>query len=340
LSENIVSTDRIPMDIKIEIDELFPGSEARRRIAYTLMFWDRKPNTKEQTDLSTWAGFKGGSATYKVLRKLKEVGLFTDTVGSVPLSRSLIDLEVEKQQAQLNTPTEPSNPSTSPQVSTAKTLKKLPPIPVRVTEYQEEDEEFPPDPPPVSAQIDMENRVKSAENQIKRLDMTMNAGFEDLKKIIGDMVTPLENAPTSTANTLTVEPPDDVDEVDEIEQEPVDTSTPFSNMSKEEILDMAINSPEMIYTLRNQGVPPTTDTIQAVAHTTRWIALELTTYTQAAYERACEDGYEGSLSDFVNNAVYKYFADRGKVLQWVDTMPRPAAYYPQPNMYPRRPLGD
>jgi len=50
-----------------------------------------------------------------------------------------------------------------------------------------------------------------------------------------------------------------------------------------------------------------------------------------------EDGYEGSLSDFVNNAVYKYFADRGKVLQWVDVVPRQQAYYPQPAMYPRRP---
>lgn len=43
-------------------------------------------------------GFKGGGTTYKVLTKLKEIGLFTDKVGSIPLSRSLIDLSVEQQQ--------------------------------------------------------------------------------------------------------------------------------------------------------------------------------------------------------------------------------------------------
>jgi len=52
MSGVVVSPDRIPAEIKTEIDELFPSSEGRRRIAYTLMFWDRKPNTKEQNDLS------------------------------------------------------------------------------------------------------------------------------------------------------------------------------------------------------------------------------------------------------------------------------------------------
>lgn len=47
-----ISPDRIPADIKTDIDELFPKSEGRRRIAYTLMFWNRKLNTKEQEDLS------------------------------------------------------------------------------------------------------------------------------------------------------------------------------------------------------------------------------------------------------------------------------------------------
>ncbi len=95
---DIVSPDRIPTDIKTEIDNLFPRSEGRRNIAYALMFWNRKPDTKEQEELSVWQGFKGGVTTYTVLTKIKEVGLFTDTVDSVPLSRSLIDIEVEKEQ--------------------------------------------------------------------------------------------------------------------------------------------------------------------------------------------------------------------------------------------------
>jgi len=223
------------------------------------------------------------------LTKLKEVGLFTDTVGSVPLSRSLIDIAVEEEKERMKEPSDTSILSLPPQSSAEKTLKTPPSIPAGTSENSVEVGDLPPDLPPTSAQIDMENRIKSAEDQIKHLGMTVAAGFEDLKKIMGGVVNPLSGAPKATGNPLTVDSPEEVETepVNPGPEEPEDEG-PFADMTKQQILDMAINSPEMIYALRNQGISPTSDTIQAVAHTTRWLALELTTYTQAAYERAVE----------------------------------------------------
>jgi len=339
-----VSPDRIPIDIKDEIDEIFPKSTGRRRIAYALMFWDRKPNSKEKEELAQWAGFKAASTTHTILTKLKENGLFTDTVGSIPLSRSLLDIAVEKQQQQISSLTSHSPPPLLEETASETPAPLAEPLvetrvhPQFISDDLVENADLHYDSPPSSAQIDMKTRLDSAEKQIKHVERIMAAGFEDMKKLIGDIVNPLTAAPK--ANPLTVDPPDEAEEVETVVNPGVEESGPFADMTKQQVIDMAITSPDMIYALRNQGVPPTTETIQAVPHTTRWLALELTTYTQAAYERSVEDGYEGSLSDFINNAVYKYFFDRGKVLQWVDTMPRPQPYNPQPSMYPRRPLGD
>ena len=82
-----------------------------------------------------------------------------------------------------------------------------------------------------------------------------------------------------------------------------------------------MNDPDQIYAMRT-GRRRRDDTIQAMPDTMRWMGIMLTTYTQNAFERSVQDGYEGTLSDFINDCVYQYFADRGKVLQWVD-MPDP-----------------
>ncbi len=66
-------------------------------------------------------------------------------------------------------------------------MPKHPPvIPSGISVTPAEGEDIPPDQPPISAKKDMESRVKAAEDQIKRLDMTMAAGFKDLNKIVRD----------------------------------------------------------------------------------------------------------------------------------------------------------
>ena len=269
-----------------------------------------------------------------------DVELFTSDLGSIPLYREKkrseadSDLRVDpprvlRAEDNLNVDFNPEEEAETMGASRQATNK-----PQRVTPSED-------DKPviiPFGTLGDVEKRMSEQDKRMSSIERTIDNRFSTLENLLKEGVG--NPASVMKTNKLTVEPPEDVDEVAEVEQEPVNEEGPFASMSKEEVVDMAMNNPDMIYALRNQGVPPTMDTIQAVAHTTRWIALELTTYTQAAFERSCEDGYEGSLSDFINNAVYKYFADRGKTLQWVDTMRKQPPYYPNPNMYPRRPLGD
>lgn len=331
MSENIDSLrKRLDKNTLSAIEETFPSSQLRQGVAVELLAaWDRNPSNKERVEMSKRHGCSNSNIG-KIIDKLMDVELFTTTLGSIPLYRDKRHSESMNENAvklsheeEYNPDDEEENEELEASISRQTPNKPLPLMPSEGGKSIIV---------PLGTMGDMEARMSEQDKRINSLERKLDSGFSTLEDLLKKGV----DTPASIvkANTLTVEP-EEPEEVEEIEQEPV-RSGPFDNMTKEQILDMAMNSPEMIYALRNQGVPPTTDTIQAVAHTTRWIALELTTYTQAAFERACEDGYEGSLSDFVNNAVYKYFADRGKVLQWVDTMPRQQPYYPQPNMYPRR----
>jgi len=76
----------IPPETGIQIESLFPESTDRRKIAFTLMYWNKKPNTKEQDALAEAVG-KTRNVTYKVLLKIMDAGLFTEELGSVPLYR-------------------------------------------------------------------------------------------------------------------------------------------------------------------------------------------------------------------------------------------------------------
>jgi len=222
MSGRVISPDSIPADIKTDIDNLFPKSEGRRRIAYTLMFWNRKLNTKEQEDLSRWAGFKGGGTTYKVLTKLKEIGLFTDKVGSIPLSRNLLDLDVEQEKERMKTPSHTDIPYVPTRISAEETPKTPPVSPGGISESPADNEDPPSIPPPSSAEIDMETRMKSAEDQIKQLERTTAAGFEDLKKILTEVMNPLSGAPTAD-NSISETPPSDNPLENPVTEDPSDS---------------------------------------------------------------------------------------------------------------------
>ncbi len=336
MSDGIVSPDRIPADIKTEIDELFPGSEGRRRIAYTLMFWNRKPSTKEQEDLSKWAGFKGGSSTYKVLRKLKEIGLFTDKVGSVPLSRSLLDLEVEQQRERMKTLPEPSVPSLPLPISAEETQETLSVSPKEDSEIPTENRDLPPKSPRTSAEIDMETRLKSAEGQIKQLERTTAAGFEDMKKILTEVVNPLSGAPTADnpghvpppqieSPELEASPESDEDRINRIVDERLQergAQDPFADLSKEQLLELARSQPREFESMVNPDGAVRTGRVESQAVTLRPMILFLTTYSQMLFNKAVHDGYfDGTLSDFANFTMESWFTDRGITLDWNQRRP-------------------
>ena len=344
---------QLPLEVKDAIDDIFPGSEERRKIAYTLMFYNHKPKGPEMKKLAELSG-RSLRTVQEVVRILGDNSLFTSELGSVPLykhistmghSKALMGLEAVKPEDEDTVEAEASeDEGEEPETQTSEEEEEAEGEDYRAELARFKAEVIPPAGPftqamPTAFEVkELRESVTKMTQRQDKLEMLLDKGFKDLmaKMHTQEVAVPLKSV--VAANPLTVDPPEEV-EVEPVNPGPVDEAElgPFAGMTKEQVLDMAINDPGMIYALRNQGVPPTSDTIQAVAHTTRWLALELTTYTQAAYERSVEDGYEGSLSDFVNNAVYKYFADRGKVLQWVDVVPRQQAYYPQPAMYPRRP---
>ena len=342
----------LPLEVKDAIDDIFPGSEERRKIAYTLMFYNHKPSGDEMKKLAQAAG-RSLRTAQEVARILSENSLFTSELGSVPLYKHIHSMGASRTlqgfgeakpigadaQPEEELQGEDEEPETQPiepedeamdedvdaELEAMKARAARPPGPIEKAM------------PSVLAVERLRDSFTKMSQRQDMLEVTVDKGFKEVLARLRAQEEAPALVPMVAANPLSVDPPDE----EEVEQEPVNPGPvdegPFAKMTKEQVLDMAINDPGMIYALRNQGVPPTSDTIQAVAHTTRWLALELTTYTQAAYERAVEDGYEGSLSDFINNAVYKYFADRGKVLQWVDVIPRQQVMYTQPSMYPRRP---
>lgn len=337
----------LPSEVKNAIDDVFGASEARKRIAYTLMFYNHKPNVAEMNQIAASAN-RSVRTVQDVVRILGENSMFTTEFGSVPLYKHISTLGASKTLEGLgfagrDEKTGGATPDTGEQPGTpiiedggeapdegvdaeVERLKARAADPAAMEE----------------ARVLREGLAKMSQRQDK-LEATLDAS---LKEILTRMrsqepATPLHVEPVVKTNPLTVDPPDE----EEVETEPVrreepkedEEAGPFAGMSKQQIIDMAINNPDDIYRLRSQGVPPTSETIQAMAHTTSWKALELTTYTQAAYERSCRDGYEGSLSDFINHAVFKYFEDRGWRLDWVGTRPIPDQYqFPVPTQYPVR----
>ncbi len=76
----------IPPEIVTTIEELFPESEERRKIAFTLMHWNKNPDTSELKEIGASVN-RSTSTAYLVIQAVMDSGLFTEKYGSVPLYR-------------------------------------------------------------------------------------------------------------------------------------------------------------------------------------------------------------------------------------------------------------
>lgn len=335
---------KLPQNVKDAIDDVFPGSEERRKIAYTLMFYNHKPSGDELKRLSEAAG-RSLRTVQHVIRILGENNLFTSELGSVPLYKHIGTVGHSKALESLSGAK--GREETEEEAETAEDEGEEPEAPIIEDGDEAPDESVEEDAGPfrraLPAAVDSavearglrESLVKMAHRQ-DRLEATVDAS---LKEILARMrsqepATPLV-VPVVKANTLTVDPPEE----EEVETEPVRREEPeadaelgpFSGMSKKDILDMAMNDPDGIHAMV-RGYSRGEKTIMATPETMRWMGVMLSTYTQSAFERSISDGYEGTLSDFLNDCVYMYFADRGKVLQWAD-LPTPGRMpFPQRRM--------
>lgn len=90
---------------------------------------------------------------------------------------------------------------------------------------------------------------------------------------------------------------------------------PFSldDMSKEQLVNFYMNNPEGFKQLLSGSID---EGIKATASTIRKVILEITNYTASCYEKAHDQGFDGTLSDFINECVYDYFAKRNLELTW------------------------
>jgi len=76
----------IPGDLQKELDDLFPESAERRKIASVLMFWPAKPTTREAEKIGK-AVERSTATVNEVVRILIENGYFSKDLGIMPLYR-------------------------------------------------------------------------------------------------------------------------------------------------------------------------------------------------------------------------------------------------------------
>ena len=312
---------KIPGELQDELDDLFPVSEKRRKIASILMFWDRKPTTKEQTKIGEAVGRKRTTVN-EVILELTKQGYFSPDLGSMPLWR------YTNQKAGLSlksTREEPLSPVEEPKGPLAPSDEPIEVVPDESVNETGKGE-GPPDGfvgpvPGVGKKFD--DRLTAQEQELKGIRRTMDTKFEELTELITKdrthalSVAPVEEEHEGNPSANPSDNPGPTQQhMEESTVEPIGALLP--GLSRDQLIEIATNQPGQIRAL--MGLPPRSDEgIESLPITTRVVAVELNTYTLSVFERVVHDGYDGSMSDFLNDAAYKYFEDRGKRLDWVDT---------------------
>ena len=103
----------VPDEVVNLINEMFPNSEERRRIADTLMFWNRKPNSAEQSEIAEKVG-RERSTVSLVMRSMLKEGLMTEEFGSVPLFNNTEKMRLSMEPPKDTTHTSHNTPLTPP----------------------------------------------------------------------------------------------------------------------------------------------------------------------------------------------------------------------------------
>lgn len=321
---------KVPEEVIDRINEIFPNSEERRKLAYTLMFWNKKPNSAERQEMAEKVG-RERSTVNLIIRALSEEGLFTNDFGSVPLFK-----HAEKMRLSLELP-EDSEADIPPVGLLHETdILDLPEVSGE-GEVEKGSQEV--EKPPLSVEMppskELEKRIALTEVNIKGLKTDMEKGFKGIEEAIqrlsvapgGD--NPPENPgsePVIQAENLgKIEQSGSVeDRLGRIEQlvQGREEKDPFADLSREQILELIRSQPQEFVAMVNPDGAGRTGRVEAQAVTLRPVILMLTTYSQMLYERAVHDGYfDGTLSDFANFTMEDYFTVRGWSLDWTKKEP-------------------
>ncbi len=319
----------IPSEVTSQIAKMFPESNNRRVIAGQLMLWDRKPNSKEQTEIGGTVGVSRTTVN-SVINKLSEHGLFTKELGSIPLYKATTKIEL-------------NNSLVLPPVGTVGVLPLTEPVaeaPKPIIDTPESHEEQPPKPveptvkPPMRAsqasRADLESRLDGFKGTLKTMEAKSAAEFLEVKEMISRLsFTPPSGPPNSpepapVVEAIPVVPREELTmeerlvELEQRLQTPEEPTDPLADLSAEQMRDLLRSQPKELLAMANPGNPKNQGgRIQATEVTLRPIIVMMTTYTQMLFEKIVHDGYfEGTLSDFLNFTAEQYFTDRGWSLDW------------------------
>lgn len=296
----------LPDDIMIRVEEEFK-TRAQKNIAIELLtVWTMRPTWGEMKEIGSRHDRKE-KAVHTVIDRLTEANLFTDARGSMYLYRLKLEKEAKSETPLAPLPlVEPTSSQLRPEEGPDEEPSDELPPPEEPKEVDEEGStEF----------IALKNQVFRMESQMDGLGKKLDAIVPVIQGLSAKKPDNPGHSPTLQVESPEVDNPDQVQQVEQSDVEPISTFLP--GLSREQIIEIGANQPGKIREL--MGLPPVEVGIESLPVTTRVIAVELTTYTQSVYERVVHDGYDGTMSDFLNDAAYKYFEDRGKRLDWVDT---------------------
>lgn len=274
----------IPQHVADRVKRLFQ-SERRKKIAMELLFFDYWPTTKERKEIASRYDLEQTSID-KILYKLRDNDYFTKEQGSVPLYNARL---VEQK---------------------GETGIEIPPSSEReqqIRDLQESDEKA-------------LEKQDSYESKVDLLELSFKTLKDELNDFTSEMRTTIKSLSAEAPKNNPTPAEDPVQETSTSEN--LVNPTPFSNMTGEQVYEMMLNQPREFRELMGMSRAATNGDIKAVPVTVRKIICNLTTYSLTCYEKAVNDGaFDGTLSDFINQCVYKYFEDRGLALGWHQVQP-------------------
>ena len=310
----------LPDDVMKKVEDTFTTKETRAVALELLTAWNRMPNWKEKAEVGG-RHRRSDRTVHGVIQKLQELELFTEDEGSMPLLR-------------LSLKREALTPSVRPEgVSKGSETVKTPEkglLDVEVPQVSPAGYPFQDD-----VDEDVSDSQEVSEDDFKRLQREMDVIQSKIERL-SRSVESIEPVIKGLSAKVTDNPSSDPVVPAESSKAGIPGPlNPFAGMSGDQVYEMYLNQPDAFAQLLGRPIPADAVAeggMSALPATVRRIIVELTAYTQIAYEKAVNDGaFDGSLSDFLNQCAYKYFADRGIVLEW---RRKPPGYPEQP--YPRR----
>ena len=307
-----------------KVEGAFNTKESRAVALELLTAWEKIPNWAEKEEIGKRHG-RSDKTVHTIIQKLQELELFTENEGSIPLYR------IALKRGTTISPLKEVKEGTENRGKSVKELLEKGVSPAGFPLNSEDEEES--QPVPEGSEDDLESlraKVFRMEAQIGSIQKNFEIVVPMLKGLsakIPESDPPVDN-PSVSPPVASVEVP-----VSNPASQPVGPTNPFAGMTGEQVYDLYLNQREAFSKMLGQPIPADAvaeGDMKALPATVRRIIVEVTAYTQIAYEKALNDeAFDGSFSDFLNQCVYKYFADRGIVLGW-HRMPQ---YQPYPGRH-------